>query len=241
MWPDPSAAIDMLGYAHHDRAAQRTGGSRRSTVRISPRFLEQRLQRRVLERLRGLGVVEHLLKRLLYTQRFPDFLYGPVVGIREDVRWCLLLDQPILDFLPGQGAVPALRESLKILDPVKAGFGGVAASEVCQGVVEVLVKVIVEADRDEKPRVVVEQHIPGVVNADIRIRLPCPSRSTPKARRDPIDSRLAAPRLHLPDAAELGHRPARQALSWHSGLRCRLGSHGYFLPVINCLWLFSQH
>ena len=33
------------------------------------RFVEQRLQGRVLERLRGLGVVEHLLERLLHTQR----------------------------------------------------------------------------------------------------------------------------------------------------------------------------
>ena len=85
------------------------------------RFLEQRLQRRVLERLRGLGVVEHLLKRLLHSQRLVDCLHRRVVGIREDVRLCLRLSQTILDFLPGHGAVPALREFLKMtLDPVEA-------------------------------------------------------------------------------------------------------------------------
>ena len=77
--------------------------------------------------------------------------------------------QKILDFLPGHGAVPALREFLNTLDPLEADLARVAASEERQGVVEILVKVIVEADRDEKPRVVVEQHIPGVVNADILI------------------------------------------------------------------------
>ena len=73
----------------------------------------------MFERLRGLGVVEHLLKRLLHSQRLVDRRYRRVVGIREDGRWYLRLSQKILDFLPGLGAVPALREFLNTLDPLK--------------------------------------------------------------------------------------------------------------------------
>jgi hypothetical protein len=57
------------------------------------------------------------------------------------------------------------------------------------------VKAVVEADRDEKPRVVVEQDSPGAVNANVRIRLPCISLSAHEGRRDLIDSRLSEPRL----------------------------------------------
>jgi hypothetical protein len=119
-------------------------------------FCEQRLQGRVLERLSGVGVVEHLLKHLLQMQRFVDCHYRRVVGIREDGRWYLYLSQPILDLLPGLGAVPALRECLNILDPFEADLGRVAPSQQLQGVVEILVKVVVETDRDENLRVVVE-------------------------------------------------------------------------------------
>jgi hypothetical protein len=66
-------------------------------------------------------------------------------------------------------------------------------------------QVIVEADRDEKLRVVVEQDSPGVVIANVRIRL-CISLSAHEVRRDKIDRRLPEPR-HLPVGAILGHRP----------------------------------
>ena len=70
---------------------------------------------RVLERLGGLGVVEHVLERLLHPQRLADLLHRRVVGVSKDVRFRLGRDQKILEFLPRHRLVAALGCFLEML------------------------------------------------------------------------------------------------------------------------------
>ena len=90
---------------------------------------------------------------------------------------------------------------------MKADLALVSMDERHDGVVEVRVEIQIEADRDEKPRAVVEDHIPGVVNTDTRVRLP----DVPPARqalRNLLDQLLGVSRLYMPEAAILSNPTA---------------------------------
>src|SRR5713101_6229477 len=66
--------------------------------RLRSRLVEQRLECGVLERLLSGGIVEHLLERLLYGQRFPDLFDGGLgIDAAKRARFDLVRDDPVLD------------------------------------------------------------------------------------------------------------------------------------------------
>lgn len=81
------------------------------------RFIKQRLQRRVLERLCGVRIVEHLLKRLHQLLRLRDFLYRHVrndFDVGERLR--LQAAQGILDLSMAKFTQP-FRDFTAMLQP----------------------------------------------------------------------------------------------------------------------------
>src|SRR5829696_8824928 len=80
--------------------ASRLAATQWTVLRSVGGLLQQRLEGRVLERLGGVGVVQHLLERRLNTQRLLDLLHrNPRVDHGEVGRCDLVRGEELLDLV----------------------------------------------------------------------------------------------------------------------------------------------
>src|SRR5215471_21141414 len=183
-------------------------------------LVQQRLQGRVLQRRRGLRIVQDLLESVVHTLRLPDLLYR--AAVIPCVAGC--------GDLSAQDEVLQCREVWKALISFDVPENRVEKLHGLRGEVHhVSVPRAVEARREKQPRVIVEQHEPGFVNRrDGQVVVSGPIPRTPLERRDRASQGVPMARLDAEEQAELARRADAHARSGHSYLMCR----HWFLPWI---------
>src|SRR3954468_18045058 len=120
-------------------------------------LVEQRLERRVLQRLGGIRVIEHLLEGRVDTLRLATLLDRAAVVAGIGGRGLLRAENEGLHRRQVRQAVVALRGTK---DPIEELEGRPRGEEV----LHVGVPRAVEARDERQPRVVVEQYEPRLVN-----------------------------------------------------------------------------
>src|SRR5215218_6952287 len=120
-------------------------------------LVEQRLERRVLQRLGGRGVVEHLLEARVDALRLADLLDRAAVVAGVGARGLLRAENEGLHRGQVRQAVVALRVTEDRVEERERRPGG-------EEVLHVGVPRAVEARDERQPRVVVEQHEPRLVD-----------------------------------------------------------------------------
>src|SRR5215217_2992837 len=195
------------------------------SVAASPRselvggLVQQRLQRRVLQRLRRVRVVEYLLKGRVDALRLPDLFHRAAVVPCVSGRGLLRPEDERLHRSHVRKAVVALHVPEDDVEEPERRPGG-------EEVVHVGVPRAVEARHERETRVVVEEHKSRLVDRadrDAVVPWPIPGRLLQVAERSP--QRLAPAGLDTEEQAELARRPDADAGAGSPCRRCR-----HFLP-----------
>src|SRR5829696_5160207 len=179
------------------------------------RLVEQRLQRGMLERVAGGGIVQHPLEGVVYPQGLSDLLHGAsVIPLIRRRRLLCAEDERLHRLEIGQAVV-----ALDVLeDGVEKGQRRPRRAEV----LNVGVPGPVEARDEREPRVAVEEDEPRLVNRRDRhavVAWPVPRRllQIPK-RRSNIFTLTS---LDTEKQAELTRGPNHKARANRPRFRCR--------------------